>query len=64
MNARTDALAQTEARMKRIAGRNNAVTGAAILVFDLAMLLAGTALYQAGQVGYAGCLLYTSSWRF
>lgn len=59
MNARTDALAQTEARMKRIAGRNNAVTGAAILVFDLAMLLAGTALYQAGQVGYAGVLIPT-----
>lgn len=59
MNARTDALAQTEARMKRIAGRNNAVTGAAILVFDLAMLLAGTALYRAGQVGYAGVLIPT-----
>ena len=59
MNARTDALAQTEARIKRIAGRNNAVTGAAILVFDLAMLLAGTALYQAGQVGYAGVLIPT-----
>lgn len=59
MNARTDALAQTEARMKRIAGRNNAVTGAAILAFDLAMLLAGTALYRAGQVGYAGVLIPT-----
>lgn len=59
MNARTDALAQTEARMKRVAGRNNAVTGAAILAFDLAMLLAGTALYRAGQVGYAGVLIPT-----
>ena len=59
MNARTDALAQTEARMKRIAGRNNAVTGAAILAFDLAMLLVGTALYRAGQVGYAGVLIPT-----
>lgn len=59
MNERTDALAQTEARMKRIAGRNNAVTGAAILAFDLAMLLASTALYRAGQVGYAGVLIPT-----
>ena len=59
MNARTDALAQTEARMKRIAGRNNAVKGAAILAFDLAMLLAGTSLYRAGQVGYAGVLIPT-----
>ena len=59
MNERTDALAQTEARMKRIAGRNNAVTSAAILVFDLAMLLASTALYRAGQVGYAGVLIPT-----
>ena len=55
MNERTDVLA----RMKRIAGRNNAVTGAAILAFDLAMLLAGTALYRAGQVGYAGVLIPT-----
>lgn len=59
MNERTDALAQTEAQMKRIAGRNNAVTGAAILAFDLAMLLASTALYRAGQVGYAGVLIPT-----
>ncbi len=59
MNERTDALAQTEARMKRIAGRNNAVTGAAILAFDLAMLLASTALYRAGQVGFSGVLIPT-----
>lgn len=59
MNARTDALAQTEARMKRIAGRNNAITGATILIFDLAMLLAGTALYRAGQVGFSGVLIPT-----
>ena len=59
MNERTDVLAQTEARMKRIVGRNNAVTGAAILAFDLAMLLASTALYRAGQVGYADVLIPT-----
>jgi ATP-binding cassette subfamily C protein len=59
MNARTDALAADEARMKRTAGRNTAVTNTAILVSDLAMLFAAAWLYAAGKVDFAGVLLPT-----
>ena len=59
MNARTDALAGDEARMKRTAGRNQAVTNTVILVFDVAMLFAAVGLYQAGQVDFLGVLLPT-----
>lgn len=54
MNARTDALSRTEARMKRTAGRNTAVTNTAILLFDLAMLF-----LSAAVAGFDGCLIAT-----
>ena len=44
MNAQTDALSKDEERMKRTTGRNNAVTNAVILVFDLAMLFLSASL--------------------
>ena len=44
MNEQTDALSHDEERMKRTAGRNNAVTGAVILVFDFAMLFLSASL--------------------
>lgn len=59
MNARTDALAGDEARMKRVAGRNTAVTNTVILLFDLAMLLTSAALCHAGKVGFDGVLIPT-----
>ena len=59
MDARTAALSQDEARMKRTAGRNQAVTNTVILVFDVAMLFAAVGLYQAGQVDFLGVLLPT-----
>ena len=59
MNARTDALAGDEARMKRVAGRNTAVTNTVILLFDLAMLLTSAALCRAGKVGFDGVLIPT-----
>ena len=59
MNARTDALAGDEARMKRVAGRNTAVTNTVILLFDLAMLLTSAALFRAGRVGFDGVLIPT-----
>ena len=59
MNARTDALAGDEARMKRVAGRNTAVTNTVILLFDLAMLLTSAALCRAGRVGFDGVLIPT-----
>ena len=57
MNARTDALAGDEQRMKRTAGRNQGATNTVILVFDLAMVFAAAALYQAGKVDFAGVLI-------
>ena len=54
MNAQTDALAQDEARMKRTTGRNNAVTGAVILAFDLAMLFLSACL-----CGFSATLICT-----
>lgn len=57
MNARTDALAGDEARMKRTAGRNAAVTNTVVLLFDLAMLFCAAALYQRGAVGFDGVLI-------
>ncbi|MCI8825602.1 MAG: ABC transporter ATP-binding protein [Lachnospiraceae bacterium] len=57
MNMRTDILSEEEARMKRNAGRNVAVTNAVILVSDLAMLFFSTILYQSGRVDFSGMLI-------
>lgn len=59
MNERTEALAADEARLKRTAGRNQAVTNTLILAFGVAMLLAAVALYGAGQVNFVGVLVPT-----
>ncbi len=57
MNERTDALSETEKRMKRTTGRNQAVTNTAILISDLCMLLVSAMLYQRGNVEFAGVLI-------
>jgi ATP-binding cassette subfamily C protein len=59
MNQKTDALAKEEARMKRTAGRNMAVTNTVILIFDLAMLFVSAVLYQNGTVDFSGVLIPT-----
>lgn len=59
INARTDALSQDEARMKRIAGVNLASANTVILAFDLGMLFTSARLYQAGAVDFAGVLIPT-----
>lgn len=59
MNARTDALAGDEERMKRTAGRNVACTNAIILLFDLAMLFLSALLYRQGAVSFDGVLIPT-----
>ena len=59
MNAQTDALSEDEKRMKRTAGKNQAVTNTAILVFDLAMLFASAMLYQKGNIEFIGVLIPT-----
>ena len=54
MNAQTDAIAKEGEQMKRTEGRNTAVTGTVILMFDLAMLFVSAAL-----LGFEGCLITT-----
>lgn len=59
MNQKTDELSEEEARMKRTAGRNMAVTNTMILLFDLAMLFVSSLLYQSGSVDFPGVLIPT-----
>ncbi len=57
MNERTDALLETERRMKCTTGRNMAVTNTAILMFDLCMLFVSVMLYQKAEVDFVGVLI-------
>ena len=59
MNKMTDDLSGEEAEMKRMTGRNMAVTNSIILIFDLAMLFCGVALYNNGALGFDGVLITT-----
>ena len=59
MNKMTDDLSGEEAKMKRMTGRNMAVTNSIILIFDLAMLFCGVALYNNGALGFDGVLITT-----
>ena len=59
MNEKTERLSKDEAQMKRISGRNTAITNSVILLFDLAMLFVCTMLYQKGAVDFAGALIPT-----
>lgn len=59
MNEMTDNLSVEEARMKRMTGRNMAITNSIILIFDLAMLFSGVALYNSGIIGFDGVLITT-----
>ena len=54
MDRMTDALAQSQERMKRTAGRNGAVTNSIILLFDLGMLA-----LSASLCSFDGCLIAT-----
>ncbi len=59
MQQRTADLSADEARMKHVAGRNNAVTGSIILLFDLTMLLLSALLCQQGKSGFDGTVIAT-----
>lgn len=54
INDMTDGLSDEEQRMKRVAGRNTAVTNTMILIFDIAMLFASSQL-----CGFEGTLICT-----
>lgn len=57
MNIKTDELSADEARMKKISGRNMAVTNTIILLFDIAMLFTDALLYNSGAIGFDGVLI-------
>lgn len=59
INAQTDILSEEESKMKRTAGRNQAVTNTVILIFDLVMLFASAMLYLRGSFGFEGVLIPT-----
>lgn len=57
MNEQTESLSIDEQKMKRTAGRNQAVTSTVILIFDLIMLAVSAMLYENGQVEVIGVLI-------
>ncbi|MDO5426085.1 MAG: ABC transporter ATP-binding protein [Eubacteriales bacterium] len=57
MNRRTEELTAEEEGMKRIAGRNAALTNTVILLADLAMLFTACVLYRSGAVAFDGVLI-------
>lgn len=57
MNAKTDQLLVQEEKMKRLTGRNTAMTNTVILAFDLVMLWASTLLSMNGVIGFDGVLI-------
>ena len=59
MNRRSEALSEDEQRMKRTAGRNQAVTNTVILIFDLLMLFGAAMLYTRNQIDFLGVLVPT-----
>lgn len=59
MNDRTEALSVQEAKMKKMTGRNVAVTNTVILLFDLSMLFVAAMLYQDNKVDFIGVLIPT-----
>ena len=59
MNKMTDKLLTDEERLKRVSGRNIAITNAVILLFDIIMLLSSAYLCSANLVGFDGVLIPT-----
>ena len=59
INEKNDLLSNDEKRMKKITGRNIAVTNTIILFFDLAMLFSAVLLYNAGRIEFDGILIST-----
>lgn len=59
INDKNDSLSDDEKHMKKITGRNIALTNTVILIFDLAMLFTAVLLYNAGKVQFDGVLIPT-----
>lgn len=57
MNKKTNELSSDEKHIKKISGRNMAVTNTVILLFDIAMLFVCALLYQNGAIEFDGVLI-------
>lgn len=59
MNLMTQKLSDEEEKIKRVAGRNMAVTNTVILLFDFAMLFVAAGLTVKGKIGFDGMVIAT-----
>ncbi len=59
MQNMTDELSDREAKLKRVAGKNTAVTNTVIWFFDVLMLFVSATLYTKGQIGIDGVIIST-----
>ncbi len=57
MNAKTDELNNCQEKMKKVTGRDMAVTNTLILLFDFAMLLFAGKLFMEGSIGFDGLVV-------
>lgn len=57
MNEKTDHLTQNQGKLSQLTGFNLALANTFILVFDIAMLLMATSLYNKGEVGLSGFVI-------
>ncbi|MDE6156080.1 MAG: ABC transporter ATP-binding protein/permease, partial [Eubacterium sp.] len=59
INKKNDLLSNDEKHMKKITGRNIAITNTIILLFDLTMLFTAVLLYNLGKIEFDGILIPT-----
>ncbi|MBQ8503309.1 MAG: ABC transporter ATP-binding protein [Clostridia bacterium] len=57
MKGLTEDISTDEERMKKVTGRNVALTNSVILIFDLVMLFASVFLFSKGKVDFSGVLI-------
>jgi ABC-type multidrug transport system fused ATPase/permease subunit len=64
LEQRTDAMSGYERRIKSNAGKNAALTGAAVMFFTFTVFFASVLLYRNGQIGFEGVLILTVAMFF
>ncbi|MBR4027912.1 MAG: ABC transporter ATP-binding protein [Lachnospiraceae bacterium] len=57
MNNRTDDLSIEEEELKKVTGRNMAITNTVILIFDFVMLFTAADFYQKQEISFVGLLI-------
>ena len=64
LEQRTNAMFEHERRIKSSAGKNAALTGAAVMIFTFAVFFASVLLYRNGQIDFEGVLIPTVAMFF